>query len=80
MKYLIIVYSKFNDGKADKKAMYDTNDQIVAFSSFHSNMSQLMNDKTVSLGTVMVIDETGVVYKTESFGRPEEVEEEVIAQ
>lgn len=77
MKYLIIVYSKFNDGKADKKAMYDTDDQIVAFASFHSNMSQLMNDKTVSLGTVMVIDEMGTVYKTESFGRPEEVLEEI---
>jgi len=74
MKYLIVLYARYNDGAADKKAIYEAMNESSAISSFHSYMGSYMNNSAVSNVLCFVITENGGLIKNESWYRPIEKE------
>lgn len=83
MKYLIVLYAQYNNGTADKKAIYEVADKDEAVASFHGYMSTYMRDKTVKKVTVIAMTENGGIERDETWERtvvieiPETVAEEV---
>lgn len=66
MKYLIILYARYNDNSPDKKAMYEAETEQAAVAMFHTYLGQYMNNKAVEHVMVTVINEYGAQLKVEA--------------
>lgn len=67
MKYYVILLVSYNNGTADKKAIYEYATESEAIANFHSYMGTYMKDATVSHLCVMAINNDGGVYETGFF-------------
>jgi len=71
MKYYVILLAVYNNGTADKKAIYECETEADAVASFHSYMGSFMKDTTVKHLNVMAINNNGGIYQNEIFDRGE---------
>lgn len=72
MKYYVILLATYNDGKADKKAIYECKDENDAVATFHSNMGTFMKDPTVKTLNVRAINDNGGEYENGIYRKEEE--------
>lgn len=75
MKYYLIEISKYNDGTKDAYGVYAKDTETEAVQLFHQKMASAMYAQKISFELVQVINDYGVVIKTEYFERIEETEE-----
>lgn len=76
MKYLIILYATYNDGKQTKKSMYEFDTENEAVAEWHGYMSVYRKDATVSHVTCTVMNTDGMIKRTEVYDRKKEEENE----
>lgn len=69
-KYLIILYLQYNNGTADKKAMYEYENMKTATAAFHGYLSANMKDETVEHMFVLILDTDGNPKRVESWPDP----------
>lgn len=69
MKYYVILLATYNDGKADKKSIYECKDENDAVATFHSYMGTMMKDETVKSLNVRAINDRGGEYENGIFER-----------
>lgn len=75
MKYLLILYAEYNDGKTAKKAMYEENNVIDIEASFYGYVSTYMKDQTVSHLFIEATSTIGMSIAKKVWDRPVEIEE-----
>ena len=75
MKYYVIEITKYNDGSKDAYGVYAKDSEMEAVQLFHQKMASAMNAQKISFELVQVINEYGVISKSEYFQR-EDVPEE----
>lgn len=75
MKYHALIIKVYNDGTADKTALYtcDTLDEAVAL--FHSQLGGAIGAETIKSVMGQVINSVGGVHKTEYWAASTTVEE-----
>lgn len=71
MKYYIIEITKYNDGTKDAYGVYAKDSETEAVQLFHQKMASAMNAQKICFELVQVINEYGVVVKSEYFERVE---------
>lgn len=69
MKFYVILLATYNDGKADKKSIYECKDENDAVATFHSYMGTMMKDETVKTLNVRAINDNGGEYENGVFTR-----------
>lgn len=69
-KYYVIEITKYNDGTADAYGVYAKDNQTDALQVFHQKMASAMKATNYAFELVHVINEYGVVIKSETFERP----------
>ena len=74
MKYYLIEITKYNDGTKDAYGVYAKDSEQEAVQLFHQKLASAMNAQKISFELVQVINEYGVISKSEYFQR-EEAEE-----
>lgn len=67
MKFYVILLATYNDGKADKKSIYECKDENDAVATFHSYMGSMMKDETVKTLNVRAINDNGGEYENGVF-------------
>ena len=67
MKYYVIEITKYNDGTKDAYGVYAKDSEMEAVQLFHQKMASAMNAQKISFELVQVINEYGVVVKTEYY-------------
>lgn len=72
MKYYVILLVTYNNGTADKKAIYEFDSETEAVANFHTNVGIFMKDTNVQHLNVMAINNNGGIYQNEVFDRGEE--------
>lgn len=74
MKYYVIEITKYNDGTKDAYGVYAKDSETEAVQLFHQKLASAMNAQKISFELVQVINDYGVVVKSEYFERvnPEE--------
>lgn len=77
MNFLVIVYATYNDGKPQKKAIYDASDKQEAINLFHGYMSTYGKDATVAHALVQAQDSNGMLIRQETYDKPVEPVEEM---
>jgi len=80
MKYLVILYAKYNNGTSDKKAIYEAITSSAAVALFHSYMGSYMKDDTVDHVLVMAVNSDGGILNSESWTRPTDATETEITE
>lgn len=75
MKYYVIEITKYNDGTKDAYGVYAKDSEMDAVQLFHQKLASAMKAENISFELCQVINDYGVVVKTEYFERIEEVEE-----
>jgi len=69
MKYYVILLASYNNGAADKKAIYEYSSEQEAIANFHSYMGTYMKDATVQHLNIRAINDIGGEYQNEVFDR-----------
>lgn len=75
MKYYVIEITKYNDGTKDAYGVYAKDSEMDAVQLFHQKLASAMKAENISFELCQVINDYGVVVKTEYFERIEEIEE-----
>lgn len=75
MKYYVIEITKYNDGTKDAYGVYAKDSENEAVALFHQKLASAMNAQKISFELVQVINEYGVISKSEYFQREEASEE-----
>lgn len=70
--FYVMSITKYNDGKADAKAIYTYYNETDALKVFHQKMASGMGDATCSFQLCHVTNDYGVVFKNEFFERASE--------
>lgn len=76
MKFYVIEIAE-GDSKISGKGIYEYKTQNEAVASFHKKLGTAMNSNLYSSDLVMVVDDNGMVYRTEKYVadiKPSEVE------
>ena len=72
MKYYVIEITKYNDGTKDAYGVYAKDSETEAIQLYHQKMASAMNAGKVSQELIHVINDYGVVIKSEYFERIED--------
>ena len=75
MKYYVIEITKYNDGTKDAYGVYAKDSEVEAVQLFHQKLASAMNAQKISFELVQVINEYGVISKSEYFQREDAPEE-----
>lgn len=75
MKYHLIEITKYVDSTPDAKGIYSYNSESDAVANFHSKLGGAMKNVNYTFELVTVINDYGVVIKSEYFERPTETTE-----
>lgn len=75
MKYYVIEITKYNDETKDAYGVYAKDSEMEAVQLFHQKLASAMKAENISFELCQVINDYGVVVKTEYFERIEEIEE-----
>lgn len=67
MKYYVIEITKYNDGTKDAYGVYAKDSEMEAVQLFHQKLASAMNSSKISFELCQVINEYGVVVKTEYY-------------
>lgn len=67
MKYYIIEITKYNDGTKDAYGVYAKDSETEAVQLFHQKLSGAMKASNISFELCQVINDYGVVVKTEYY-------------
>lgn len=68
--YYVVEITKYNDGTKDAYGVYAKDTQTEALQLFHQKMASAMKATNYAFELVHVINEYGVVIKSETFERP----------
>ena len=75
MKYYVIEITKYSDGTKDAYGVYAKDTETEAVQLFHQKLASAMNAQKISFELVQVINDFGVISKSEYFQREEDPEE-----
>ena len=67
MKYYVIEITKYNDGTKDAYGVYAKDSETEAVQLFHQKLSGAMKAENISFELCQVINDYGVVVKTEYY-------------
>lgn len=78
MKYYVIEITKYNDGTKDAYGVYAKDTETDAVALFHQKLASAMKAENISFELCQVINDYGVVVKTEYYENitPEPSEDE----
>lgn len=71
-KYYVIEITKYNNGSADAYGVYPQANETDALRVFHQKLAGAMGNANYAFELCHVINEYGVVVKSETFERPVE--------
>lgn len=72
MKYYVIEITKYNDGSKDAYGIYAKDTETEAIQLFHQKMASAMNANSVAHELIHVINDYGVIVKSEYYERIED--------
>jgi hypothetical protein len=75
MQKFYVLEISTGDERIQGRAVYEYNTLNEAVATFHQKLATAMKSDLYSSELVMVIDDTGAVFKTEKYIKPIEVEE-----
>lgn len=67
MKYYVIEITKYNDGTKDAYGVYAKDTETDAVQLFHQKLASAMKAENISFELCQVINDYGVVIKTEYY-------------
>ena len=67
MKYYVIEITKYNDGTKDAYGVYAKDSEMEAVQLFHQKLSGAMKASNIAFELCQVINDYGVVVKTEYY-------------
>ena len=67
MKYYVIEITKYNDGTKDAYGVYAKDSEMEAVQLFHQKLSEAMKASNIAFELCQVINDYGVVVKTEYY-------------
>lgn len=74
-KFYLIEITRYVDNTPEAKGVYTYDNESDAIANFHSKMGGAMKNSNYAFELVHVINEYGVVIRSETFQRPAEASE-----